>query len=75
MTCLRIDWTWAFVLEPTSARTTRFVFRSRFWLTPAWVRALYLGLIVPADFVMARQMMRGLKSRVESANREAVGAW
>ena len=28
--------------------------------------AFYLAAIVPADFVMSRQMMRGLKTRVES---------
>lgn len=60
-----IDWSWAFVLDGASEQRTRFIFRSRLRLQPLWVEAIYLGVIVPADFIMARQMMRGLKARVE----------
>lgn len=60
-----IDWSWAFVLDELPGGRTRFVFRSRLRLEPRWVEAFYLATIVPADFVMSRQMMRGLKTRVE----------
>jgi hypothetical protein len=60
-----IDWTWAFVLEDLGDRQTRFIFRSRMRVAPWWVTAVYLGVIVPADFVMSRQMLRGVRARVE----------
>ena len=56
-----IDFTWAFVLDDLCDGRTRFLFRSRERLEPRWVRALYLASLVPADFVMARQMLRGVK--------------
>lgn len=31
--------------------------------------AVYLALIVPADLVMSRQMLRGVKKRAEAASR------
>jgi hypothetical protein len=61
-----IDWSWQFVLDPLPDQRTRFVFRSRLRLEPLWVEACYLAAIVPADFVMSRQMMRGLKQRAEA---------
>jgi hypothetical protein len=63
-----IDWSWAFVLYELPDGRTRFIFRSRLRIQPRWVEAFYLGVIVPADFIMSRQMMRGLKSRVENMN-------
>jgi hypothetical protein len=30
------------------------------------VKALYIGVLVPADVVMARQMLRGVQARAES---------
>jgi hypothetical protein len=63
-----IDFTWAFVIEDLGAGRTRLQFRCRARLWPRWVRASYALAMVPADFVMARQMMRGLKSRVERTN-------
>ena len=62
-----IDFTWAFVLEDLGDGRTRFQFRSRSRLGPPWVRLLYHAALVPADFVMARQMMRGVKHRAETA--------
>jgi hypothetical protein len=61
-----IDWSWAFVLDRRPGDRTRFVFRSRFHLEPRWVEAFYVGVIIPADFVMGRQMLRGVKERAES---------
>jgi hypothetical protein len=60
-----IDWTWAFVLDDLGNGTTRFIFRSRGRAGPAWVAAAYLLVIIPADFVMSRQMLRGVKARAE----------
>jgi hypothetical protein len=60
-----LDFTWAFVLDDLGDGRTRFLFRSRARLWPPWVMAIYVVAMVPADFVMARQMMRGLTARVE----------
>lgn len=60
----RLDWTWDFQLEERDAGS-RFVFRARGVTAPWWVTALYQVVIVPADFIMATQMMRGLKRRTE----------
>lgn len=62
----QLDWTWTFVLTPVDAgRATRYHFRSR-WVTRPWWFTLsgWLG-IVPADFVMSRDMLRGVRSRAE----------
>ncbi len=60
-----IDFSWAFALGPLEGERTRFIFRSRGRVEPAWVGAFYTAVIVPADFVMSRQMLRGVKERVE----------
>jgi hypothetical protein len=59
-----IDWTWAFVLDDPGDGKTRFIFRSR-RPGPWCVAAAYLLAIIPADFVMSRQMLRGVKARAE----------
>jgi hypothetical protein len=61
-----LDWSWVFVLLPVDGGgSTRFLFRSR-WTTAPWCLTLggRLG-IVPADFVMARDMLQGVKQRAE----------
>ena len=65
-----LDWTWAFVLDQRSDGRTRFIVRSRVRAGPAWVAALYVLLVVPADFVMARREMlhRGLRSRAQAVD-------
>jgi len=63
-----VDWSWAFVLTPVDqGRRTRFHFRSR-WTTDPWWFTLggWLG-IVPADFIMSRDMLRGVKERAQRA--------
>ncbi|MGY1669197.1 hypothetical protein [Geodermatophilus sp. SYSU D00710] len=65
-----IDWSWAFVLDRLPGDRTRFLLRSRLRLQPWWVEAFYLAVIVPADFVMARQMLRGVKARAEATTAE-----
>jgi hypothetical protein len=62
-----LDWSWAFVLTPLDGgRRTRFHFRSR-WTTSPWLLTVggVLG-IVPADFIMSRDMLRGVKLRAEA---------
>jgi deazaflavin-dependent oxidoreductase (nitroreductase family) len=67
-------WSWAFVLDRRSPEGTRLVVRSRFRLEPRWVEAVYVGLVIPADFVMSRQMLRGIKARAESTTPEDLEA-
>ena len=60
-----IDFTWVFSLRDLGDGRTRFHFRSRARLSPWCLSALYLLALVPADHVMSRQMLRGVKSRAE----------
>lgn len=61
-----LDWSWAFVLRPLDdGRRTRYHFRSR-WVTEPWWFTLGGTLaIVPADFLMSRDHLRGVKQRAE----------
>jgi hypothetical protein len=62
-----LDWTWSFVLAPLDGgRRTRFHFRSRWVTQPWWLTAGGWLAIVPADFVMARDMLHGVKRRAEA---------
>jgi hypothetical protein len=61
----RIVWTWCFTLTP-EVSGTRVHLRIRGRMSPRWFAALYVATIVPADFVMARGMLRGLKTRAEA---------
>jgi hypothetical protein len=36
-------------------------------VAPWWITAAYMLGIIPADFVMSRQMLRGVKARSERA--------
>lgn len=59
-----LHWTWTFVLRPVpGGRATRLVFRWRGRTGPWWFTAATHLLIVPADFVMSRGMLRGLRRR------------
>jgi hypothetical protein len=61
-----LDWTWAFVLTPEGdGRRTRFHFRSRWVTEPTPFTLLgWLG-VVPANFLMSRDMLRGVRQRAE----------
>lgn len=61
-----IDWTWSIRLTALPGEHTRVHLRVRGRMAPAWFALLYLATIVPADSVMARGMLRGLKRRAES---------
>jgi len=61
----QLDWTWVFVLTPLYAGRTRFHFRSRWVTRPWWLTVGGKLGVVPADFVMSRDMLRGVKERAE----------
>ncbi len=64
----RLDWTWTFVLTPDAdGRRCRYHIRSRWVTAPWWLRAGGLLGIVPADFLMSRDHLRGVKRRAEAA--------
>jgi hypothetical protein len=69
-----VDWSWAFVLDRLPGDGTRFIIRSRLRLEPRWVAACYVGVIIPADFVMSRQMLRGIRVRAESTTADDLAA-
>jgi hypothetical protein len=74
-----LDWSWAFVLTPIDGgQRTRFLFRSRWTTAPWWFTLGGWLLIVPADSLMSRDMLRGVKERAESlvsAGPAASTAW
>jgi hypothetical protein len=62
-----VDWTWSFNLRAVDGgRATRLVFRWRSRTSPVWLTAGAQALVVPADWVMSRGMLRGLGHRVSS---------
>jgi hypothetical protein len=69
-----MDWAWTWQLTPRPGGRTRLLQRNNGRMTPAWAAALYLATIVPADFVMARSHLRGIKERAESRVRDLVAA-
>ena len=62
----QIDWTWSFRLTELPGERTRLQLRARGRTAPWWLAAIYLATIPPADYVMARGMLRGIRSRVAS---------
>lgn len=65
--------TWAFVLEPVSAQSTRLLLRARCTLTPRAMQRVILPVFYLAEALTPRQMLRGIKARVER-NREKLYA-
>jgi len=63
-TALDFDWLWTFALDPTPDGGTRLLLRTRARTAPWWFTAAYQATLVPADFVMARSMFHGLRTRV-----------
>ncbi|MEQ6903079.1 hypothetical protein [Nocardioides sp. YIM 152588] len=61
-----VDWTWTFQLTPLDdGGRTRLHVRSR-WVTAPWWLTLVARLgILPADFVMSRDMLAGIRARSE----------
>lgn len=63
-----VDWSWAFVLTPLDGGRTRFHLRSRWRTRPWWLTLAGRLVVVPADLVMARDMLRGVRRRTEGRN-------
>ena len=62
----RLDWTCAFVLTPLDEGSrTRLHFRSRWVAAPWWLSLGGWLVVVPGDFVMSRDMLRGVRARAE----------
>jgi hypothetical protein len=74
-----VDWTWSFHLTPLPEGRTQLHVRVRgraapWWVAPWWVAAAYIAAIIPADFIMATGMLRGLKHRAEQTRTASVPA-
>jgi hypothetical protein len=60
--------TWSFHLEPIDQANTRLIERWRADWDPTWSNAAAIyGVLEPGAFVMQRQMLLGIKARVERA--------
>ena len=60
-----VDWTWAFMLRRAHrGEGTRLVFRWRALSSPGWLTGTVQAFVVPADYVMSRAMLRGIRDRV-----------
>ena len=70
---LAMKWIWSWQLDESSPGRTRVLQRSRMRLDPRWFERAFLATIVPADLVMARSHLRGLRDRVEGAAWSAAG--
>jgi hypothetical protein len=66
----QLDWSWVFVLIPQRGGKTRFLFRSRWQTAPWWLTASGRFGIIPADFIMARDMLHGVRARSEQLTRQ-----
>jgi hypothetical protein len=66
----RVDWTWSFVLVPVGGGT-RLIFRWRAHTEPWWLTVGAHLFLLPADFVMSRDMLRGIAARVVTPPRRA----
>lgn len=64
---VHMDWAWTWQLTPLPEGRTRLLQRNNGRLTPAWAGLAYVATIVPADFVMARSHLRGIRQRAERA--------
>jgi hypothetical protein len=70
----RLHWTWSFRLKPVDGgASTRLVFRWRARTAPWWLTLGAHAFIVPADFIMSRGMLRGLRERVAAPSEARAG--
>jgi hypothetical protein len=61
-----VNWTWAFSIVPLdSGGSSRLIFRWRAATRPWWLTLSAWAVIVPADFLMSRDKLRGMKRRTE----------
>lgn len=62
-----VDCSWAFVLVPARARSTRVLARTRVRFAPEWAGLAARLVFGPGDTVMQRTMLRGIRDRAERA--------
>lgn len=68
-----LDWSWAFTLcALEGGRRTRYHFRSRWVTEPLWLTVGGTLGIVPADFLMSRDHLLGVKRRSEALERDGL---
>lgn len=60
-----VDWSWSFVLVP-APQGTRLLFRWRARTSPWWLTVGTHAFVLPADFVMSRDMLHGISDRVRA---------
>jgi hypothetical protein len=67
-----VAWSWAFVLDPVDANTTRLLTRMRVTYRPTarWGPNVHL-LLEPGHFVMGRRQLLGLRQRTQATGRQA----
>jgi hypothetical protein len=67
-----VAWSWAFVLQPVDAGTTRLLTRMRLTYRPTAKWAPYVWLLLePGHFVMGRCQLLGLRQRTQATGRPA----
>jgi hypothetical protein len=69
---LAMEWIWSWQLDEPVPGRTRVIQRNRIRLEPAWFERAFLATIVPADFIMARSHLRGLRGRAQGSAWPAV---
>jgi hypothetical protein len=61
--------TWAFALYPVSANETRLVMRVRARLPRRWNSPIIIAILDPAEFLMVRRQLIGIRERAERLTR------
>jgi hypothetical protein len=65
-----VDWTWVFNVVPVEDDgRARLIFRWRAATRPWWLTLIIWAVILPADFLMSRDMLRGIKRRADRLDR------
>jgi hypothetical protein len=67
-----LDWTWAFVLIPVGASSSRLLARVRADYRPWAIGLLLPTLLEPVHLLMERAMLRGIRRRAERRARESL---
>jgi len=62
------DFSWSFILDEVDESTTRLILRARINARPRLFRMLIFPPFLPADFLIARLMLRTIKQRVEQGS-------
>ncbi|HSE67525.1 MAG TPA: hypothetical protein VLB12_11090 [Gemmatimonadales bacterium] len=57
--------TWAFALVPISRTQTRLIMRVRARLPSSWLRPIHQAVLDPAEFLMVRRQLIGIRDRAE----------